>query len=97
MSTRNLGLSGIITRLRKSLAVKKETKRRGGLAARIEARERRLQSIRDEKLRIRDGLINSWALKEIPQPTGEEKKLFWLYYRSLSLEYLVSIQKKYWQ
>ena len=97
MSTKSLGLSKIIVRLRKSLAVSKETKRRGGLLSRDEARGKRLQAIRDEKLRIRDGLINSWALQEIPPPTEEEKRLFWLYHRSLSIEYLVGIQKKYWQ
>jgi hypothetical protein len=97
MSTKSLGLSKIIAHLRKSLTVRKETKRRGGLLSRGEARGKRLQTIRDEKLRIRDGLINSWALQEIPPPTDEEKRLFWLYHRSLSIEYLVGIQKKYWQ
>lgn len=82
--------------IRRRLNVARESRRRGS-EARRQSRMERLREIREQKARIRDGLMASWVLEEIPQPTPEERKLFWLYHQGLSLEYLLEVQKKYWQ
>ena len=71
-------------------------KKRGGNAGRLEQRSQRRDSIRVEKLSLRDDLVKSWGLGEISPPTEEEKMKFYLYYHNLPWSYLLEVKKKYW-
>ena len=81
---------------RKKLEVNKLSKRAGGKELRDQTRKARQEAIRNEKSRIVSSLVSSWGLGEIPAPTEDEKRAFWLYPNTLSMENLVRIQKKYW-
>lgn len=82
--------------LRKSFHIRAETKRRGGDDARRSARLERLGAIKEQKLAIRNSMVQSWGLGEIPPPTDEERDRFWLFYHYLPMSYILQVKKKYW-
>jgi hypothetical protein len=82
--------------LRKTIIIRRESKRRGGTSARHLARDGRLLVIKTEKERIREDLVRSWGLGELTKPTAEEYERFFLYYHHLPWSYLLEIKKKYW-
>lgn len=100
MSLKNLRFIVIINlkiRLaKKRFIISKETGKRGGNAGRLEQRSQRRTRIIQEKIRLRDDLVRSWGLGEIPRPTEEEKMKFFLFYNNLPWNYLIEVKKKYW-
>lgn len=100
MSLKNLkiieALLRKVRRAKKAWVISRATKDKGGYESRYKARSERLERIRADKKSIRDDLVNAWGLGELKPPTEEEKKLFYLYYQNLSIEYLLKVKKKYW-
>ena len=86
----------MIRTLKKSLIIRRESRRRGGTSERYLARAKRFAYIKNEKYKIREDLVSAWALGEISRPTTEERDALFLYYHYLSWDYLVAVKKKYW-
>jgi hypothetical protein len=82
--------------LRKAWLIRSETKRRGGAALRISHRTERFRQIKEQKLTIRNSMVQSWGLREIPPPSEEERRRFWLFYHYLPMSYILGVKKKYW-
>jgi hypothetical protein len=82
--------------LKKMFIISKEMKKRGGNAGRSEQRSHRRASIIQEKIKMRDDLVRSWGLGEIPPPTDEEQMKFYLYYHNLPWDYIIATKRKYW-
>lgn len=89
-------LTTIIRRLVKSYIIRRETKARGGNAGRRLARTVRKLAIKVEKSKVKNDFINSWRLGEIKAPDPEDHKRIFSE-ETLSWEYLLSLQKKYWR
>ncbi len=86
----------MIRTLRKTVIIRRESKRLGGTSARFLSRGGRLLAIKKEKEKIREDLIRSWCLGELTKPTAVEYERFFLYYHYLPWSYLLEIKKKYW-
>ena len=82
--------------LRKTIIIRRESKRRGGTSVRFLSRDGRLLAIKTEKEKIREDLIRSWGLGELTKPNAEEYERLFLYYHYLPWSYLLEIKKKYW-
>ena len=82
--------------LRKVWLIRRETKLRGGAALRISHRTERFRQIKEQKLAIRNSMVQSWGLGEIPPPTESERTSFWLFYHYLPMSYILEVKKKYW-
>jgi hypothetical protein len=85
-----------ISWIKKGKAIKKEIERRGGKERVIEDRVKRQNSIREEKRAIIGGLLISWDLKEIREPSREEYLTLKWYYRGLTIKYLRDLERRYW-
>ena len=82
--------------LRKFWVIRTETRHRGGSELRRTLRSERLSRIKEQKLAIRNSMIQSWGLGEIAPPSEEEKRRFWLFYHYLPMSYILQVKKKYW-
>jgi hypothetical protein len=85
-----------IRTLRKRYLLKKFIKEAGGNEVRNQSRNLRLIKIRQDKRSEIASLVTSWKLKEIKPPTDEEYYKFF-FENSLSLSYINSVRRKYWE
>ena len=82
--------------LKRRRILKKCIENVGGDQARKDRRGERLEQIRKTKQTEIASLVNSWKLKEIKPPTDEEYYQFF-FKTNLTLSYIVSIKRKYWE
>lgn len=76
--------------------VRRLSKARGDLPARLIQRRARRERIQEEKQRIISDLFRSWSLGEIKQPLQSEVDE--IYYRKTGISWtrLLEIKRKYW-
>jgi hypothetical protein len=85
-----------IRALKKRYILKKCIERVGGNEVRNDLRKERLSKIRESKKNQIASLVMSWKLKEIKPPTENEYYNFF-FDVPLTLSYIDSIRRKYWE
>jgi hypothetical protein len=99
MNIRNLNITDLVKRkiriYKKSRFIKKETDKIG-IEERIRRRKERQKEIRKKKDSIIRGLISSSDLGEIRLPSKDTYTNLRYFYQSMTLEYLISLEKDCW-
>lgn len=81
----------------RELALRRETRRRGGHHTRAAHRRLRRQAIKYQKTLLINDLYHSWSLNEIRQPTAHERERLEWVGDKLPWAELLRIKKRCWE
>jgi len=85
-----------IKRIKKLIVLKNSIKKMGGIDVRNKLRSERLQKIYNTKQSIKNDLLYSWRIKELPNPDKKDFEKLSVNHIYIPISFLNYIKKKYW-